>query len=192
MSGIIVAAVYSVYSVQQRANSKQEQIMEVQQTLRVALYMMGQEIRMAGLDPEGAGDRGFDTAEDESVAFSYSERIDPSGNPPRWKKVSVSYSIKEKDGEKSLIRGGQPFAENIENLEFYYTLKNGSQTLTPSPLNDIRAITISILGRAKNPDGGFTDTKTYSSASGENWTPTDKHYRRQLFITTIQCRNMGL
>ncbi len=186
MSGIIIAAVYSVYSMQQRAYGRQNQVMEVQQKLRAVLYMMGQEIRMAGFNPQGAKDFGITRAEATAISFSMdsdsSKTVDPG--------EEVTYTLK---GD-ILERGNEALADYIENIEFYYTMKNGSQTLAPTDKKDIRAITISVLGRAENSDSKFTDTNTYTSASGEDWTPkgNNKHYRRQLFITTIQCRNMGL
>lgn len=53
MSGIIVAAVYSAYNIQQKTYYTQGQVVEMQQNIRAALELMSSEIRMAGYDPGG-------------------------------------------------------------------------------------------------------------------------------------------
>ncbi len=191
MSGIIIAAVYSVYSVQQRAYGKQNQVMDIQQNLRAILYIISQEIRMAGFSFT-PGNRGFSNANATSMTFSF-DRRKKKKNSYKYKEKKVTYSFSE--AKLKFKTGTQTLANNIEKIEFYYTLKNGNKKLAPTSVKDIRAVTISILGRSEKQDNTFKDTNIYKSASGANWSPTtekDKHYRRQLFITTIQCRNMGL
>ncbi len=190
MTGIIIAAVYSVYSMQQRAYSKQNQILEIQQNLRAVLYTLGQQIRLAGFSFT-PGNSKFTKAEATALEFSSDKRKKNLHGVYEYTTENVIYSF----SGTTLKINNQPLADNIENIEFYYTLRDGSQELAPASKNDIRAVTISILGRAANPDNAFEDTNIYKSASGVNWSPTTaraKHYRRQLFITTIQCRNMGL
>lgn len=88
----------------------------------------------------------------------------------------------------------QRIAENIQSLEFFYTLNDGTQTIAPTAaqLDDIRAITVSLLARAENPDRLFTDTVTYRAASGALWGPFNDNFRRRFQTLTIYCRNMGL
>ncbi|MBN1907686.1 MAG: prepilin-type N-terminal cleavage/methylation domain-containing protein, partial [Deltaproteobacteria bacterium] len=50
IAGVVMAGVYSAYSSQQRSYLAQEQVAAVQQNLRVAMYFMEREIRMAGCD----------------------------------------------------------------------------------------------------------------------------------------------
>lgn len=188
MTGIIVAAVYSTYTVQQRAYGKQEQVAEIQQNLRAAIYNMAQEIRMAGYNPEGNANAGFEAAGASSMTFTMDlNENDTIGGDPGER---VTYAL----NNGNVQRNNQVLAANIEKLEFWYTLEDNSQTLTPGNLPDIRAVTISILGRAERKDSSLTHAQEYESASGVDWTPAggEKQYRRRLFITTVQCRNMGL
>lgn len=48
MSGLLVAGMYSVYISMQRTNYNQEDIVDTQQSLRVAMEAMARDIRMAG------------------------------------------------------------------------------------------------------------------------------------------------
>ncbi len=186
MTGIIIAAVYSANSVQQRANSRQDQELEVQQSLRAALYAINQEIRMAGYDPESSSKAGFTAATATALTFTMdsnaNKKIDAGSDE------TVTYSL----NGTTLKRNGQPLIDNVEQLEFYYTMEDETQTTTPGKLEDIRSVTISLLARSKDPGGKFVDNKTYTSASGASWTAAKKNHRRQLFTSTIQCRNIGI
>ena len=48
---VVLSAMYSVFTIQNKTFSKQEQIVEMQQNTRAAMDMMSREIRMAGYDP---------------------------------------------------------------------------------------------------------------------------------------------
>jgi type IV pilus assembly protein PilW len=84
--------------------------------------------------------------------------------------------------------------ENIEELEFYYTLEDGTQTTTPTAaqFEKIRTVQINILVRADQPDEEFTYNYTYTTDAGTNWGPYNDNLRRRLLTTTVQFRNLGL
>lgn len=54
--GIVMAGIYQTYDAQQRAYVKQQQVIDMQQNQRTAIYFLGQEIRMTGYDPTGNAD----------------------------------------------------------------------------------------------------------------------------------------
>lgn len=88
--------------------------------------------------------------------------------------------------------GLQAIAENIDCIEFFYTMDDGTQTLTPpaANLDDIRAVEVSILARANHMDREFNNNITYTTASGDTWGPFNDNYRRRFVSMTIQARNM--
>lgn len=89
----------------------------------------------------------------------------------------------------------RPIADNIENIEFFYLFEDGtSSTTTPATTKyqDIRAVRVSLLARSAIPDRKYTNTDTYTTASGVVWDPVDDNYRRRLLITQVDLRNMGL
>ena len=96
--------------------------------------------------------------------------------------------------------------ENVERVEFLYTLVGPlpplsppPPTLTPSPAdfnNDtIRSISISVLVRASGISRGYTNSETYTTAFGAQWpiVPNNNNelYRRRMQIIQVNCRNMG-
>ena len=91
--------------------------------------------------------------------------------------------------------GYQSIVENIQAIEFYYTLDNGTKALSVTGSNNlkrIKKVEISILARAGKPDSKFTNNTTYTTPSGARWGPYRDNYRRRLLTTTVYCRNMGL
>jgi type IV pilus assembly protein PilW len=97
-----------------------------------------------------------------------------------------------------------PVAENIEQIEFSYIMANGStQETVPDPgqLENIRAVQITLLARADQPDYRFTNQQTYTTLFGTTWDPANTalfkitnslNYRRRILLATIELRNMGL
>lgn len=217
ISGIIIAAIYSVYVSQQRVYLAQEQVAEMQQNIRAALDIMTREVKMAGYDPTGnagagittvsAGQFGFaldsngdgDTADSgEIIDFGFSAAagndVDRNGIPD-----TVSNGVPDALdlGRQTGGAGGyQPIAENIQAIEFRYLDKDGNVTATA---DNVRSIQISILARAGRSDQNFTNTATYTPASGTVWdlntgigTSPDDNFRRRMLISTVQLRNIGM
>lgn len=123
--------------------------------------------------------------------------IDGNGNIDMSEMEQVAYRLNGTDLQRYSTTTGfvewQTIAEGIENIEFFYTLNDGTETTNPiaADLPNIRSIEISVLARASQQDRDFTNSTTYTTASGAPWVVND-NFRRRLLITTIQCRNMGL
>ena len=201
---IITGAAYAAYVVQQKNYTTQEQVAEIQQNLRIGLEIMAREMRMAGYDPTFSGEYGIVEATAGRIKFTTD--LCEDGLAPATTAKSSSCNITETyqyklydssgDGvDDSLQRtvGGSAIAENIEHLEFYYTLKNGTMTQTPGPLDLKKIVTveISILARSAKEDHRYQDSKTYTTAAGKiiNINSGDRKYRRRMLMTTLQLRN---
>lgn len=141
---------------------------------------------------------------DEDIAYGFAGNGDSNGNG------IVDNGGADWSGTASLGRGIggaalQPLvddlADNIEALEFCYLIDDDNDASTPpvqslappvTMINRIRAVQVSILARAANPERGFLNTNTYTTASGVVWNPPDDNFHRRLEVINIQCRNMGL
>jgi type IV pilus assembly protein PilW len=89
----------------------------------------------------------------------------------------------------------QALVEDIQEVEFLYILEDGTEVTTPSAaqLPLIRSVQVSILARTAVDDPDYTDTKSYTPASGTvTWGPFNDRRRRQLLMQTVQYRNIGL
>lgn len=199
ISGIVMGSIYSAYLAQQRTYLAQEQVVEMQQNIRAAMDIMVRQIRMAGYDPSGAAAAGFTTAQVRQIGFT--QDINGNGDTSdSGEMIDFGFSAAAVPslGRRTGGSGGyQSIAENIQAIEFLYLDADGTVART---LDDIRFVQVSILARASRPDPSFTNTMTYTPASGTAWdlngastegNAANDHFRRQLLITTIQCRNMG-
>jgi len=216
ISGIIITSIYSAFQSQQNSYLAQDQVAEMQQNIRAGLEVMTREIRMAGYDPAGTANAGFvaatgprlnftqditdnaGTATDgdgdcndsnENITFGFSNANDANTD-------GIADNVVPLAGAAPLGRntggGFQSIANNIAAIEFYYTLADDSQTLTPANPADIRIVQITILARAANADRNFTHGATYITPSGAVWAPPNDNFRRRLLTQRVNCRNMGL
>ncbi|ABW66297.1 prepilin-type N-terminal cleavage/methylation domain-containing protein [Desulfosudis oleivorans] len=116
--------------------------------------------------------------------------------------ITIRYQLYDSlgDGDQDLGReelnsnvSVSAIAENIEALEFVYTLADGTQPTPPvsaADLPDIRAIGISILARTEEPSvSGYVDRIIYKTLSGTDWGAYNDAYRRQLSVVTVNRRN---
>lgn len=235
VSSIIMTGVFTAFLTQQDIYAEQEQVAEMQQNIRVGLDFMVHEIRMAGYRGSGGSTADFIAAEADALAFSAD--MDENGSTGSDENFAfdlygrtLGYLSNDQntiiltetpgssghyEASATSSSGGavnhQPIAENIEKLEFFYTLDNGTQTFSPTDPSDIRSVEISILARARRPDPDYTDNNVYCPASNptfntgtslcENldtgttlspWGASNDSFRRRFQTMTVQCRNMGL
>ncbi len=208
VSAIVSGAIYAAYLTDNRSYIVQDNIAEVQQNIRIAANDLERAIRMAGYDRNQSAGAGFvsnfpspwDTygATTGSQNIAFTSDINENGSIDLNDTELIAYRLNGNDLQVFSTSTGfvywQTIAENIENLEFNYILDDGSSTTSPSAaqLSRIRVVQISILGRVRQQDSNFTNTKVYRTASGATWGPYNDGFRRRLLIATIKCRNLGL
>jgi hypothetical protein len=67
------------------------------------------------------------------------------------------------------------YAEDIVDLQFTYTLKNGSVTDVPTIPKDVRGISVTVRSRTPNPDVEFAN----------------EPYRFETYDSRVYLRNLG-
>lgn len=222
ISTMIVGSIWVVYASQQKSQVVQDQVIEMQQNLRAAMIFFSSEVRMAGYKPPGATiNPGIVKATQGRFQFTWdrneNDNITAAGNPDE--NIEYGFSIADDatsdgiadSGAASLGRqvtngglagGFQPIADNIVAIEFLYIFEDTSDngvydpptTLSPTAdqLEDIRAVTVSILARANRQEPDFFNNMSYTTGSGAIWPAANDNYRRRLLVTTVQLRNIGL
>ena len=194
ITSIVFAGMFSVYQSQANTNRAQKQVLEMQQNSRMALYVMTNEIRMAGYDIEGTNGAGITSAGDGSIGnpltFTFVADDDGDNNdgdtlvdePGELKTVAFVLYVGYGDGDTDIGRAvgagaSQPLAENIATLGFTYFDEDGTQIAQPiaaSNFSNIRYIHITIAATI--------DSNETNYFNGNN----------RILETTVQCRNMGL
>jgi len=227
ISGLLMTAVYTTFQAQQNSYLAQEQVAEMQQNIRAGMDIMVSELRMAGYDVDKNGDKtgtaGIIVAGADNITFTLVADTDEVDNdnadgdnnsstgedePGELKTIKYelydAYHDTDSDHDDIGRQVGaaastkRAVAENIEHLEFYYKLADGTQTTIPTAaqLEMIRSIEVSILAITRNPDRNYTNSAVYRPASnlvlGTTWGPYNDHFRRRLQTMTVKCRNLGL
>ncbi len=68
--GLVLGGIYTAYQGQLRTFNTQEQMVDMQQNVRVARYFLERELRLAGLDPTGNAGAGITVANADTITFS--------------------------------------------------------------------------------------------------------------------------
>lgn len=213
VAGIVMAGVYSAYSSQQRSYIAQEQVVAVQQNLRVAMYFMEREIRMAGCDPKGSAGAGIRTASPNSIRITMditggeNDGLDNDGDSnideadeanfgdgdTNDVNEDVTYSLYtsggiQKLGRKKPSTNNQPVAENIDALNLVYLDKDENPTIT---LAEIRSVQITLVARTARGDRGLKNTTVYTNQQGDQiFVAPGDNFRRKLLTAQVNCRNL--
>ncbi len=171
---VVLGAMYSVFTVQHKIFTTQEDYVELQQGVRAAMEMMTREIGMAGYNPTGTSGAGIVSALSNSINFTLDITNDAGTGPPDGdtndSNENITYSLYTSDGVQKLGRKStagatnQPVAENISSLTFAYGTGN-------------RVITITITGRTAKPDPSY---------------PLNSGYRTFTLRSVVTPRNLGL
>ncbi|MDW7773828.1 MAG: PilW family protein [Desulfobulbaceae bacterium] len=193
ISAIIVAAVLTTYKYNRDVYEAQDQVTEIQQTLRAATNQLVREIRMAGFNPQETQDEDqrpkikeakkdllyftIDLNEDGDVNVGnddtgehivYDLYISPTGTS------TLGRTIADNDINLADPLAHQPVADHIQAIEFCYRLKDMDDTdpcvlpaasLSSADIDAVRSIQISILARTRYEDRNYTDGSIYCPAS---------------------------
>ena len=151
IGALLLGITLSMFNVQRKTLSTQEQRSEMQQTIRSAMDIMVRDIRMAGFDPNAAGFTriSIDPANDGTITV-YADISQDSDTNDSGETVTYFYDAPQRQIERN--SAGNPIAENIEDLSFDYLDSNGIETTT---ISNIRQIRITITGRTEKADPGF-------------------------------------
>jgi len=212
ISGIVMAAIYSAYDSQQKAHVTQQQVVDMQQNIRAAMYYMETSIRMAGCDPLGSANAGFVSNFDppyntfgvttgaNKIAFTIDDNN--SGFIENNHDELVAYRLNNNILEKFIIDPGSgavswpAVADNIDVLDFVYLDGNNPPNVLATPLAnpaDVRSVQVTIIARTGRGDPKYADTNVYRNQQGTVLLPAPlDNVRRRLLTTNIKCRNLGL
>ena len=169
---VILGAVYSVFIIQNRTFSTQEDLVEMQQSVRAGMDVMIGEIGMAGYDPTRAKFSGV-TVNTSQLQI----RADLSGggviNTGNEETIVYAYDATGKRITRNAGSGNQPFIENVDSFTFAYLDGSGNATAVA---NNVRRIRITITGRTAKPDPKY---------------PANGGYRTYTLTSVVSPRNLA-
>jgi type IV pilus assembly protein PilW len=198
IASVLMAGIYTFYHNQLKTHITQQEMVDMQQDARAAMYMMTREIRMAGYDPQNTGatirmanvaQMAFDSDSDgtaDGVINATSERF--------YYALSNGNLVRGRWDDDLNPVNPNPVALNIDALNFVYLDNDG---ITASSLADIRSVQITLVARSGDVVPVLmrkhTDSTTYTNQQGTVILPAQNdNFRRIRLTATVKVRNLGL
>ena len=221
IAAILMAGIYTFYNNQLKTHITQQQMVDMQQDARAAMYMMTREIRMAGYDPQNTGAT-IRTANVAQMAFDSDSDGAADGvindNTERF-----FYALSNDADEDGLADGTpcnlergnwdtpaapvsknmNPLALNIEALNFVYldsagnTLNDDGNGNVIANIAAIRSVEITLVARSGDALPALMrdqiDNTVYTNQQGRVLLPApNDNFRRIRLTAAVKVRNLGL
>jgi type IV pilus assembly protein PilW len=201
IGAIVMAAVYSTYSTQQKSYILQEQVGAMQQNIRASMYYITRDIRMAGCDPTGNANAGITAAGPTSISFTRDIRTgtDPANNTADgltngWNE-SVTYSLDAANNR--ITRNGQTLTGNIDALDFVYLDPNGNvlnpglSAVPSASIPSIQSVQVTVVAKTGRGDQGYINSESFTNQQDvQILAPQYNNFHRKTLTTNIRCRNL--
>jgi prepilin-type N-terminal cleavage/methylation domain-containing protein len=214
IAGIAMSVIYAFFISQSKAYTTQNQIVDLQQSLRVRMLLMERDLRQTGYNPgglsestansdsidndcDGSTDETDNTStlfvdESETIGFqvalanTVTFSLDKNGDGIACgERESITYAL----NGTTLERNGTPLVANIEVLNFVYLDENST---VATSIDEIRSVQIAIIGRTKHEDPSYNNAKTYTNLQGtEILAAQNDGFRRRMLTTQVYCRNLN-
>lgn len=198
LGSIATYGIYRTYMNFTITYDTQDDIIEMQQNIRIGMSWMVKEIRMAGFDPQESGNFGINAASTSSRLI-FAMDLDEDGIVDTNESIIYNYDAVDEEleryrGNPALFAagGGDPVIDNVEVLQFLYLDSGGvggAQVAAPGASN----ILVSLVVHSVNNDSGYTNNIIYTNMRGEVLLAAQNdHARRKSLSTLANCRNLGL
>lgn len=178
MLSIFVAASMAILIPLSRSYTTTDVASSAQQVVRMAVEIMANDIRLAGLDPLQQAEAGFQEANATSISFTSDRVVDgeeeANGEIDNTNFESLNYYYEASDNTLRLrlypgtsSQTTQTLVENVTDLRFRYFDQDGNET---GDLDEIRSVQISM---------------TVEEPAGMDGTVV------RSYATRVLCRNLG-
>ncbi len=204
ISSMVAGAVGMAFVGQNKSYNTQQEISKVQQNIRAATSLMGNELRYAAFDPTDGKLAGFTTVNSNSVTFSYLVDSDSDADFDTDDDLRrVTYSLNGSNIERRVEQGAADntsvLAENVEQLQFEYLLDDQTtwegSPADPDAVIAVKVIILGITNRtvATNVDAGQFVPSLEENGVVDDWSPgADDGFGRRMVSIVVQCRNQGV
>ena len=202
---LALGAIYSTFLNQHKSYIVQEETAVMNQNLRIALFYMQREIRMAGCDPTGNADARIITANATSINFTEDVRgdfdeSDPDGDTDDANE-NITYCLKANNLVKNTGGGNQLVVQNIDAIDFVYldgssppnVLNPEGSDVTGENLDQIRSVEVTMVARTDRITLASKNNNAYFNNRGRQiLAPQHDNFSRRCLMVRINCRNLSL
>lgn len=202
---LALGAIYSTLLNQHKSYVVQEETAAMNQNLRIALFYMQREIRMAGCDPTGNANARIKTANATSINFTEDVRGDLDGSDSDGDtddaNEDITYCLRANNLVKNTGGGNQMVVQNIDALDFVYldgssppsVLNPEGSDVPEENMDQIRSVEITMVARTDRATLASPNNNAYFNQRGwQILEPQDDNFSRRSLTVWIKCRNLGL
>ena len=176
IAGLVLAAIYAVFTSSNRSYHTQDRVVDTQQGLRVGVDFMVTDIRLAGLDPEETGL--FDIEEATATLIQFTADLNMNGVIDEDNRERVAYQFSGTVLQRCNLDTGyqdnpgtpppdrvpltwDTLIENVNNLTFQYLDSAGTDLGEPgtdeTALANVRTVVITMQTRGTNVENQTFD-----------------------------------
>ena len=205
VSLLALGAIYSTFLNQQKSYVVQEETSAMNQNLRIALFYIQREIRMAGCDPTGNANARIIAANATSINFTEDVRghLDGSDSDGDTDDANenITYCLKADNLVKNTGGGNQLVVQNIDALDFVYldgssppsVLNPEGSSVPDESLDQIRSVEVTMVARTDRITLASKNNSAYFNQRGwQILDPQNDNFSRKRLTVWIKCRNLGL
>ena len=202
---LALGAIYSTLLNQHKSYVVQEETSAMNQNLRIALFYMQREIRMAGCDPTGNANARIKTANATSINFTEDVGGDLDGSDSDGDtddaNEDITYCLKANNLVKNTGGGNQMVVQNIDALDFVYldgssppgVLNPKGSDVAEENIDQIRSVEITMVARTDRTTLASPNNNAYFNQRGwQILEPQNDNFSRRSLTVWIKCRNLGL
>lgn len=209
----MMTLIYTAYRAQAGSYRAQENVVDMMQNARTAMFYMQREIRMSGFDPRRTAAAGFvanfaspyngSGAATNSANIAFTVDDDEDGVIDPASAEIIAFRLNANQLQRLMIAPGtltaswETLAENIDALNFVYLDGANLPIVLGSPptaaqLALIRSVQITLVTRS-DEEPAKTDSQVYRNQQGTViLNPGGDHFTRTLLSAQVVCRNLGL
>jgi type IV pilus assembly protein PilW len=158
---ILFGTIYRTFDIFSRSYTKENVKAGVQQKTRIGIDLMARDIRLAGLDPLGSANAGFNPANTNSTSIQFSTDLNYDGDPFEDIRYALNGNLIQQTCDLGTGSVTATLLDNVTGLTFTYLDATDTPLAEPIPTDQIRTVLISLTTqREAGRDGPISRTYT--------------------------------
>jgi type IV pilus assembly protein PilW len=161
---ILFGTIYRTFDIFSRSFTKENVKAGVQQKTRIGTDLMARDIRMAGLNPLGSANAGFNSANTNSTSIQFTADLNYDGDindPFEDITYALNGNLLQQTSDLGTGMVTATLLDNVTGLAFTYLDETDTPLAEPIPTDQIRTVLISLTTRRESGrDGPISRTYT--------------------------------
>jgi prepilin-type N-terminal cleavage/methylation domain-containing protein len=154
---ILFGTIYRTFDIFNRSYTSENVKAGVQQKTRIGIDLMARDIRLAGLDPLGSADAGFNPANTNSSSIQFTADLNYDGDvsdPFEDIRYGLNGNLLQLTSDLGTGMVAATLLDNVTGLTFTYLDESDAPLAEPIPTDQIRTVLVSLTMRREAGRGG--------------------------------------